>query len=187
MIWFTSDTHYHHAKILAHCPRTRPYGSVAEMDAALVANWNACVGPDDTVYHLGDVTLTKNAAILSPIFARLQGNKFLVPGNHDHWLRQPALKFGWHVLPPIYELRVDNHLFILSHFPLLTWHGAHRGAWMLHGHCHGNVDALNSRTTRLDVGVDSHNCRPISLDHVRDILTARQYDPVDHHKQEVLA
>lgn len=48
MIWFTSDLHLGHANILKHC--ARPFASIQEHDAALIARWNAKVRLDDTVY-----------------------------------------------------------------------------------------------------------------------------------------
>ncbi len=181
MIWFTSDTHFRHAGILRHCSRSRPYSSVEEMDAALIANWNAAVQPDDRIYHLGDVSLSKDRLALGQIFGRLNGVKYLVPGNHDVWLKHPALDEYWAVLPPLYETSIEGQDLVLCHFPLLSWKQAHRGAWMLHGHCHGNLDALNATTTRLDVGVDSHGCRPISYPEIKAIMAQRTYTPVDHH------
>ena len=35
MIWFTSDTHFDHAKILNYQQDTRPFSSVEDMNAAL--------------------------------------------------------------------------------------------------------------------------------------------------------
>jgi hypothetical protein len=51
-IYFTADTHFNHANIISFCQR--PFASVAEMNEALIAKWNARVGEGDLVYHLGD-------------------------------------------------------------------------------------------------------------------------------------
>ncbi len=51
-LYFTSDTHFGHKNIIQTC--NRPFASVDEMDEAMVARWNQRVGPDDTVFHLGD-------------------------------------------------------------------------------------------------------------------------------------
>ena len=51
-VFFTSDTHFNHANIIKFCER--PFGSIEEMNEALIANWNRVVGKDDIVFHLGD-------------------------------------------------------------------------------------------------------------------------------------
>lgn len=48
MIWFTSDLHFGHAAVIHYCKR--PYGSLEEMHAALIRNWNQFVRPEDVVY-----------------------------------------------------------------------------------------------------------------------------------------
>lgn len=41
-VFFTSDTHFNHANIIKFCER--PFGSIEEMNEALIANWNRVVG-----------------------------------------------------------------------------------------------------------------------------------------------
>ena len=53
--FFTADTHFGHANILKHEAASRPFASIEEHDEQLVQNWNAVVGPKDTVWHLGDL------------------------------------------------------------------------------------------------------------------------------------
>jgi calcineurin-like phosphoesterase family protein len=80
MEFFTADTHFGHVNILRYCDR--PFGSVEEMDAALIARWNRRVGPTDTVYHLGDFALGPRA--LWPDYRRqLNGTIVFILGNHD--------------------------------------------------------------------------------------------------------
>lgn len=79
-IFFTSDTHFWHANVIRYCDR--PYSSVEEMNEALVDNWNSVVRAEDTIYHLGDFSLSRRAA--ETILPRLSGRKILVAGNHDH-------------------------------------------------------------------------------------------------------
>ncbi len=130
------------------------------MNDELVRRWNAVVTPDDTVFHLGDVsfgTLNKTEHILHA----LNGRKFLVPGNHDDGLlgkkRFRACFTG--VLDPIFQalLAVPGQekpvMVVLSHFPLLSWNRMNHGSWHLHGHSHGGFP-FNGLVRRLDVGVD---------------------------------
>ena len=79
--WFTADTNFVHARIIALA--NRPFHDVREMDEALIRNWNDRVQPNDVVWHIGDFAFGNDAARLDEIFARLNGIKHLVPGNHD--------------------------------------------------------------------------------------------------------
>lgn len=53
MIYFTADTHFGHENVIRFCDR--PFSSANEMDEAMIANWNARVRGNDTVYILGDM------------------------------------------------------------------------------------------------------------------------------------
>lgn len=79
-VFFTSDTHFKHANIIKFCER--PFGSIEEMNEALIANWNRVVGKDDFVFHLGDFCFGGSEAWNS-ILDRLNGKIYLVLGNHD--------------------------------------------------------------------------------------------------------
>ena len=50
MIYFTADTHFGHENVIRFCDR--PFSSANEMDEAMIANWNARVRGNDTVYIL---------------------------------------------------------------------------------------------------------------------------------------
>lgn len=80
MLFIISDTHFGHANIIKYC--NRPFRDSAEMDAVMIERWNRVVGRDDDVLHLGDFAFkgTKN---LKETVAKLNGNKFIVRGNHD--------------------------------------------------------------------------------------------------------
>jgi calcineurin-like phosphoesterase family protein len=58
------------------------YSAVDDMSQSLINNWNRLVSPGDVVYVLGDVAMGKIADTL-PMVSELDGDKVLVPGNHD--------------------------------------------------------------------------------------------------------
>src|SRR5579884_154506 len=79
-VYFSADHHLGHENIIKYC--SRPFASAGEMNAALVANWNAVVVPDDTVHVLGDVVMGRREESM-PLIGQLCGHKILYPGNHD--------------------------------------------------------------------------------------------------------
>src|SRR3990167_803271 len=185
MIFLTSDTHFYHQNILGYTKR--PWASLPEMHEGLIQNYNKEVGTEDEVYFIGDVMMGGKKDMpwrMEAIFNRLNGTKYLVKGNHDkNWEERWFSKhFVW--VKDYYELRVNKSTtLILGHYPFLSWHGMGRGAINAHGHCHQNLDQVNLRTRRIDVGVDAmySNFAPISVDRVLKIMEHRKSEFVDHH------
>lgn len=50
--WYTADPHFGHSNIIQFCKR--PFRSVGEMDATIVANYASRVQPDDDLWIVGD-------------------------------------------------------------------------------------------------------------------------------------
>ena len=153
-LYFTSDTHFgDHRTLNIH---KRPFASVAEMDEALVAAWNAAVGESDEVWHLGD--FARKLADIPALLERLNGRVHLVRGNND-----PAgicELLGWASVSDYRELEAEGRKLVLCHYPFRSWNGQHRGALNLHGHSHGKLKPL---PRQYDVGVDARGFRPITL------------------------
>lgn len=81
------DTHFGHARILEFTDDNgkpvRPFKSVEEMDETIIERWNNTVGPNDKVYHLGDVYFG-HPDRAARILRRLNGRLRLILGNHDN-------------------------------------------------------------------------------------------------------
>ncbi len=176
--FFTADTHFGHAKLL----RTRPaFTTIEEHDAVLLDRWNALVRPDDIVWHLGDVVHGPSRERCAEIFARLNGRKRLVAGNHD---TNRVLDLPWD--GPVVEserLTVRDgagreHRLFLAHYPHRAWPGVWRGVRHLFGHTHAS---LPGTTLSCDVGVDAWNFSPASLEQViaRQDATAERPEEVE--------
>ncbi|SEN10315.1 Calcineurin-like phosphoesterase superfamily protein [Sphingomonas gellani] len=153
-VFFTADTHFgDHRTLNIH---RRPFKSVADMDAALIANWNAVVGHDDEVWHLGDVA--RRAADVPTLLSRLNGRKHLLRGNNDpdETLAAP----GWASVGDYAEIAVDERRLVLCHYAFRAWNGQHRGALNLHGHSHGRLKPM---PRQFDVGVDPRAFAPVTL------------------------
>ena len=154
-LFFTADTHFgDHRTINVN---RRPFASVAQMDEEIVDGWNAVVGPQDEVWHLGDVA--RRAADVPALLARLNGIKHLVRGNND----DPAVSHveGWASVQDYAEIVVDGVPLVLCHYPFRSWNGQHRRSINLHGHSHGRLKPM---PRQFDVGVDARRYRPVTLD-----------------------
>ena len=77
-IYLISDTHFGSM----YWSKYRHFNSPSEMDEQLFETWCATVGPNDKVYHLGDVANSKES--LRKV-KTLPGKKCLIKGNHDYY------------------------------------------------------------------------------------------------------
>ena len=154
-VYFTADTHFGHGGALGLY--RRPFASVAAMDAAMVAAWQATVGPGDEVWHLGDFAVGRRVDAAA-LLAVLPGRKQLVTGNNDPAATTAAP--GWASVQAYAEIVVDGVTLVLCHYAFRTWRDMGRGAWNLHGHSHGRLKPLPHQ---VDVGVDAWNFRPVPL------------------------
>ena len=58
MQFFTADTHFFHERLLGISEfAPRPFLTVEDMNETIIDNWNRRVGPEDVVYHLGDIAI----------------------------------------------------------------------------------------------------------------------------------
>lgn len=173
MIWFTSDTHFSHANIILYT--SRPFKDVYEMNDALIANINAVVKEDDTLWHLGDVSL--NPAAVKHNIPRINcKNLLLIAGNHD---RVWSMKEKWINLYKEWGFTEIHKEPVIGYFNDVFFTLAHhydreripRPGFLLHGHSHQPPEkAYNKEDQRLDVGVDGHSYSPWSLDEILELI-----------------
>ncbi|MBD8909414.1 metallophosphoesterase family protein [Methylorubrum zatmanii] len=168
--FFTADTHFSHEGIIRMCKR--PFTSVAEMNRCLVEIWNARVGKDDTVWHLGDFALGATAAEAASIFRALNGKLRLVKGNHDG---PDTLALPWAgPVEQLVEMAVDGARVVACHYPLRAWRGSFGRTLQLFGHTH---DLLPPSSLSYDVGVDSWAYAPVTIAEIRSKLSSVTEEP----------
>ena len=153
-VFFTADTHFGDHRVLNI--GKRPFADRAAMDRALVERWNAAVGSEDEVWHLGDVA--RRGEDVAVLLAGLNGRKHLIRGNNDS--DAAAVAAGWASVQHYAETAVDGRALVLCHYPFRSWNGQGRGALNLHGHSHGR---LTPQPRQYDVGVDVHGFAPVTL------------------------
>lgn len=158
MIYFTSDTHFGHRRIIQYC--NRPFDNVHIMDQVILDRINETVGINDTLYILGDFTFRGG----KPIDYRSKINckdVHLCLGNHDRRKDYETFRdgtiSGFTSVQDVKEIIYCNQRIYLSHYAHRTWAASHKGSWMLYGHSHGKLDYEDSISERktLDVGVDN--------------------------------
>jgi calcineurin-like phosphoesterase family protein len=156
-----ADTHFGHAAIIRMCNRpfvdANGHADVRLMDETLVDAWNRTVRRDDTVIHLGDFAHRYPTEKLPQLFARLNGKKHLVCGNHDG---AATRRLNWESQHDLWHVGVDGQNLVLCHYPMLEWAKIRRGALMLYGHTHGR---LRGNVQSADIGVDVMGWAPVRL------------------------
>lgn len=176
MIYFISDLHFFHENIIGFS--NRPYTNVEEMNEKMIHNWNSIVDSDDEVFILGDFVVQGNGKHANQILKQLNGKKFLIKGNHDHFINDPDFEishFEW--IKDYYSFRYAGIKFILFHYPILEWDNFFENSLHLYGHVHEKEkeyfeNTLNSRA--INVGVDVNNYCPISIEKIIDKVSYRK-------------
>ena len=172
-IFVISDTHFGHRALVegrktADGPRKpmdrgrhTDFDSVEEHDEIMIARWNALVRPQDKVYHLGDVVMSKtNLKIVS----RLMGKKTLILGNHDIFDSKLYLQYfsnlrGMRPLP--------DEGILMTHAPvhpsILT---EPRFKINLHGHIHRH-QVEKVRRLYFNMCVENTGYAPVALEDIK--------------------
>ena len=177
-IFFTSDTHAFHKRILEFCPTTRRGSDEVEMTELMVEAWNKRVTPKDTVYHLGDVSWAKEEKTLSYL-SRLNGHIFLIKGNHDKSALSATVKGRFMDIRDYFRLRMGDVDVFLFHFPIARWDKCHHGSFHLYGHEHGSF-TMPGRC--MDVGIDTRmnaDMAPWAWEEIYDLLKDKEI--TGHH------
>lgn len=163
MFWFTSDEHYGHANIIKYS--SRPFDSVEKMDLEIINRSNSVVKDNDVVIHCGDFTLHKSQ-FAERIIRQLKGTHIFITGSHDRWMDNVEHVInGIPISLPgyVYERKLEGTYIVACHYAMRVWPRSHYGSIQVYGHSHGNLPGVGRQ---LDVGVDSHDFYPVSLEYV---------------------
>jgi calcineurin-like phosphoesterase family protein len=203
-VFFCSDPHAFHGNIMKYCRRLafmtdadreallalearggdiRPFKvsdeSIDAMNRGLAANINARVGPDDSLWCLGDWVFghgedyyRNSRWFRDQIRCR---TIYLVWGNHD----ERKIRDLFQETHEQVQLRLEGVRLMLNHYPMLTWNGQHHASVAAPNiHLYGHVHALFQSGPEanplkdadawpaLDVGFDGHDYQVWSLDEI---------------------
>lgn len=205
---FIADLHHGHPKIIDICkrpvflsdeqlsdipeekrsikfPEFRRRLSLAHDEWLVKEVINKWVGKNHTLMLLGDVSLAKKVDA-EKFLDRLNGNKFLIEGNHDKNINN-STRFTQRTIRKDFSYSrfgINIHI-VLDHFPMLSWNRKVHGSWQLYGHVHGRLKNFGHS---FDVGVDNTELheitggyhRPLNLFEIVTIMeTRRPIDPME--------
>ena len=164
-IFFIADLHFFNENIITYC--NRPFKTIEEMNEILIFNWNSVVKRGDIIYVLGDFALTwnKNVNKVEKLLNTLNGQKFLIYGNHDRQAVKRAK--GWNWQGDYKSIKIEGQKIILFHYSIRNWHHKEKGSWHLYGHSHGNTTPYGKS---FDIGVDCWNFFPVSFEQVKETM-----------------
>src|SRR5262249_3736186 len=137
-IYVTSDHHFGHTA--ARTFYRRPFGSLSDMDQAMIERWNDTVEPADEVWHMGDFAVRQSADRVQSLLQALHGRIHLLIGNNDS--AAVTGSSGWASVHEYAELVVGGVRLVMCHYPFRTWRDMTKGAINLHGHSHGRLKPL---------------------------------------------
>lgn len=182
MIWFTSDLHFNHDRAFVYKPRG--FESVQEMNEVIVRNWNSVVGEEDDVYCLGDLMLGDYEAGLK-LIKQLNGAIHIVLGNHDTDNRERLYAGCYNVVEIALAMRfkLAGYHFFLTHYPCITSNlekeDLKKCTCNLYGHTHQKTNFYNDIPFMYHVGLDSHNCTPVSYTQVIADMNAKYKECIE--------
>lgn len=184
--WFWSDQHLYHGNILKFPhpvlpgQRLRPFETIKEMHECMLDNHNELVKPGDFVYWLGDVALnTAYDRQFSILMHRFNGDKRLIPGNHDKYVDGLFRHFNKVEYWKGFHFKDQEHLnFTCTHVPHCL-DNLRDGKYNVHGHTHANEMA---DPHYINVCVEVRNYKPVHLDTILKEIADIEKDLVNRAK-----
>lgn len=168
-IYFTSDLHFGHETIVDFRRKVhgQDFQDVNDVNEFLIERWNSVVrSPNDIVWVLGDAAWGYDNF---HHFARLNGRKRLIMGNHD--MERGNYKIGFKRMmaefEEIYGMK-RKYGFIMSHAPIHPNELQYRN-WKtnVHGHIH-HFEKCLEEPMYINVNVDVNKGFPLSLEEIRE-------------------
>lgn len=170
MIYFTSDWHFNHNKDFVWFKRG--YNSIEEMNEAIISNICSTLDEGDELWVLGDIIMGETNAEAAALLSRIPYSVHFLIGNHDSYKRIQLYKsLGWINEGYATTIQDGKWHFYLSHYPTFTSNyddnKKHLPLINLFGHTHQEHLFFLNNPYMYHVGVDSHDCMPISIDKIK--------------------
>ena len=139
--YYIADTHFGHDNVRSYDKEDR-FATKEERDNLIITNWNNTVGMEDNIYILGDFSWYNNLKTLD-ILRNLNGNKYLIRGNHDHkMLKNRDIQKEFIIIKDYMEINDSGKTIVLSHYPLVSFKNHLRGSYHFYGHVHNSQEYI---------------------------------------------
>lgn len=175
-IWFSSDWHLGHSKVLTFSDKNgnkirSQFSNVNEMNECILQLHNERVKPGDLYYNLGDVFFGSKIEF-EKIMPKFQGRKRLVIGNHDD---VPYLvKTGFFQKILMWRQMIEHGL-LFSHVPVQELSLERKPntpkLFNVHGHTHAHGSPPGPYHS---VCVELTDYKPIHLDELKEIFSKKK-------------
>jgi calcineurin-like phosphoesterase family protein len=168
MIFVISDLHFDDADVLSEY--NRPFDSVDDMNNELISRWNEVIGSEDTVYHVGDLTVKESESAALYRLAQLSGNIELLDGNHRP-IQRSAFERSKLPIQRSTTIEYSGYNFFLTHKP--AWVPDEWDSWAITVHHHdvsGSHPFVDPKSQRVNVAAEMIEFRPLAIDLLVDII-----------------
>lgn len=184
--YITSDTHFNHRSFVGDdslVSTRKHFKDINDMNQTIINEINSVVKNNDTLYHLGDISLGGKPADVLELLRVINGQLIIVKGNHDNSKLLKYLEKNNYKLPNdrdkfiIHQvgtiIKRNGKAYYLTHYPMNIGEGR-ENLRTIHGHIHEHPSPyLNG----LNVGIDSPELpgdepfgKPIKLEDAMEIL-----------------
>lgn len=159
-VYVIADTHFGHRNI---CKYRTQFTSPKEHDDFVISNYNSIITKCDTVYFLGDIAFSKEAA---DRLDTMPGYKILVLGNHDTDRSSEESRYLIDKFDRVYG-SLNKKGCWWTHIPI---HPEElRGKFNIHGHTH-NATLQDPRY--VNVSLENCNYFPVDFTEIKAALAA---------------
>ena len=156
--YLIADTHFGDERILKY--ENRPFPDTQKMDSEMIRRWNDRVLQGDKVYVLGDFGAD---GCEEEILAQLNGEKYLIKGNHDLKRNEEYRRLGFK--------EVYDHPVIIDGFWIFSHDALYVNTNMpyanVFGHVHNSPIVRDYSAQHYCVSVERIDYAPIDFDAVK--------------------
>ena len=181
-IFFVADSHFGDERLNLY-GRDLLFNSAKEVDEYIIKKWNETISKNDLVYHLGDVSMTKEGL---DILNQLNGEKILIQGNYDLSVDNGGTakyEINENILlkyfSKVYEdliIDIGGEKVFLNHYPT----NVKEDMFNICGHIHG---LWKVQRNAVNVGLDAWHFTPVS----EELIKFQMNGIRNHYDQNVYA